>query len=158
MKEIWKDVKGTNGIYQVSNMGNVRKYLPQSNNRGYRVVSINGKLWLVHRLVAETFIPNPDGLPLVNHKDEVRSNNCVENLEWYDPKYNINYGTRTQRTFKPIIAINQDGEITEFESLTSASKALKVSKAAINKAATKGIKVKGNQIYYKFDFYRLNLK
>lgn len=56
----------------------------------------------MHRLVAKAFIPNPDNLPMVNHKDENKSNNCVSNLEWCTNNYNLNYGTARQRIFKTI--------------------------------------------------------
>ena len=113
MKEMWKDIPGYEGLYQVSNLGEVRglkhkgsnkvKTLKQATNkRGYKRVNLskNGKKknYLVHRLVAMTFIPNPDNLPQVNHKDENPSNNNVNNLEWCTSKYNINYGTRNERT------------------------------------------------------------
>lgn len=66
--------------------------------QGYKRVSLtNHKKYFVHRLVAETFIPNPDNLPQVNHKDENKLNNNVENLEWVDNKQNMNYGTRNKR-------------------------------------------------------------
>lgn len=61
-----------------------------------------GKLLFVHRLVAEAFIPNPYDKPEVNHKDEIKTNNCVENLEWMTHKDNINYGTRNERAGKEI--------------------------------------------------------
>ena len=74
---------------------------PYTNNGGYQTVSLckNGtvKIGMVHRLVAETFIPNPNNLPCVNHKDENKTNNHVDNLEWCTPKYNCNYGTRNSR-------------------------------------------------------------
>lgn len=102
MKEIWKNIMGFNG-YQVSNLGRVRslktyKILKQTtNSQGYKTLGLckRSKIstFLVHRLVADAFIPNPDKLPCVNHKDENPSNNCISNLEWCSYKYNINYGT-----------------------------------------------------------------
>lgn len=79
--------------------------LHQSNTTGnYKIVSLckNGKVFtrLVHRLVAEAFIPNPEGLRYVNHKDEDPSNNQVNNLEWCTAEYNNNYGTRKERQAK----------------------------------------------------------
>lgn len=102
MMEEWRAVPGYEGLYEVSNMGNVRnvrrnKLLRLQKNQGYI------RVWLykngiqtglrVHRLVAQAFLPNPDNLPEVNHLDEDKSNNRVENLEFCDRKYNVNYGT-----------------------------------------------------------------
>lgn len=63
-----------------------------NHNKGYKQVCWKGKTYKVHRLVAECFIPNHNNLPMINHKDENKANNCVENLEWCDNKYNLNYG------------------------------------------------------------------
>lgn len=118
MTEEWRDVPGYEGLYQVSNLGNVRsvgrcitdthctrrfsgRRLKQFVNRGYKVVTLSKQGVLkqikVHRLVAEAFIPNPESYPEVNHKDENKANNLVGNLEWCDGKYNSNYGTRIAR-------------------------------------------------------------
>lgn len=104
--EEWKNVIGYEGLYEVSNKGNVRNVrrntlLKLSKNRyGYIQVYLykNGirKGFRVHRLVAEAFLSNPDNLPQVNHKDEDKTNNNVDNLEWCDQKYNVNYGHRTE--------------------------------------------------------------
>ena len=104
--EEWKNIIGYEGLYEVSNKGNVRNVrrntlLRLSKNQGYIQVYLykNGiRTGLkVHRLVAQAFIPNPDNLPCVNHKDETRNNNDVRNLEWCTQKYNCNYGTARQR-------------------------------------------------------------
>lgn len=122
MKEIWVDVKDYVGLYQVSNLGRVKsldRYVNgngmmqlkkgkllklQVSKSGYLYVCLcnNGKekLCRVNRLVAEAFLPNPDNLPQVNHKDEDKTNNSVDNLEWCDNKYNINYGTCIERRSK----------------------------------------------------------
>ena len=121
MEEIWKDIPNFEGIYQVSNLGNVKvldrivnsaiknnskvkrvgKMLKQYNKRNYYQVTltINNKRTYcnVHRLVALAFIPIPDNLPQVNHKDENTFNNCVDNLEWCTAKYNCNYGSRNSK-------------------------------------------------------------
>ena len=99
-KEVWKDVKGYEGLYQVYDFGNVRsldrtinsrsicgRRLKQFNDKnGYKKVVLFKKgshIYIgVHRLVAQAFIPNPNNYPQVNHKDENKSNNCVNNLEW----------------------------------------------------------------------------
>ena len=100
MEEVWKPIKGYEGIYEVSSLGRVRKLatgviLHQRNRGGYRQVALRkdgvGKSESVHRLVAKAFLPNPDMLPEINHRDEDKSNNCVENLEWCDHSYNMRY-------------------------------------------------------------------
>ena len=106
MTEDKKDIKDYEGLYAITRDGNVwsyrsNKFLKPELVRGYYYVSLykegKGKNFRIHRLVAEAFIPNPEGLPQVNHKDECKINNCVSNLEWCDAKYNANYGTRTER-------------------------------------------------------------
>lgn len=141
MKEIWKDVVGTNGLYQVSNKGNVRRdkriLKPIPRNHGYLAVFIydghgNGKQFSVHRLVAEAFIPNPYKLPEVNHLDECKTNNAVENLAWCSHKDNSNYGTRNIRLSEAntngkksrrISQYTMDGEfVAEYPSLHEAER------------------------------------
>ena len=103
--EVWKDVPGYEGLYQVSNLGNVmrdgKKLSPGIGSHGYPsvVLSKGGKTkpYCVHRLVALSFIPNPNNFKCVNHKDENRNNNRVENLEWCSYRYNNAYGTRRVR-------------------------------------------------------------
>ena len=110
MEEIWKPVVGYEGMYEVSNFGRVwsirrklflKEDIDKRKNHHYHRVTLskNGKTEriTVHRLVTQAFIPNPDNLPEVNHKDENPANNNVENLEWCDRTYNINYGTRNKR-------------------------------------------------------------
>lgn len=115
-EEIWKDIIGYEGLYQVSSLGRVRSldrydsnnhFLKgrilklSANGKGYLKVALNSngkaKTYSVHRLVLQSFIPNPDNLPQVNHKDENKTNNNVDNLEWCDNSYNLNYGTRKIR-------------------------------------------------------------
>jgi hypothetical protein len=112
--EIWIDINGYEGLYLISNYGRVKslnylhhgivKILKQGIRNGYSYVTLqkngNIKKEYVHRLVASAFIKNPLNYPEVNHKDEVKTHNCVENLEWCDKKYNCNYGTRNDRISK----------------------------------------------------------
>lgn len=122
--ETWKPVKEFEGVYEVSNLGNVRKLAydihfknekvrhvkthnlkPLLQNSGYYRVALlpkgrKNKLFkskLVHRLVAEAFLPNPQQLPYVNHKDENKLNNNVENLEWCTQSYNMTYNNVNKR-------------------------------------------------------------
>ena len=116
MEEIWKDKKDYEGHYQVSNFGRVKSIkfgkeiiLKQHIRGGYYSVNLskNGilKIFKVHRLVAEVFLPNPNNYKEVNHKDEDKSNNVVSNLEWCDRKYNVNYGSRNKRAAEKLSKI-----------------------------------------------------
>ena len=129
MQEIWKDIKGYEGKYQVSNLGNVKavhyhnggkeKLLKRGNTRGYLTVVLckNGqmKTYRVHRLVAETFISNPNNLPCVNHKDENTLNNNANNLEWCTEKYNNNYGTKKARISETLRQNNLGKPILQYD-------------------------------------------
>lgn len=110
-KEIWKDIKGYEGLYQASNLGRIKslnfngtnkeKILkPRTGNRYYMIALFKDKKrkdLLLHRIIAETFIENKENKPYVNHKDENCFNNSVENLMWVTHKENMNWGTRNQR-------------------------------------------------------------
>ncbi len=160
MNEIWKDIKGYEGLYQVSNLGKVKrlsrimidslgrkiniseKILKPSfttKNNGYYLVKLTknkkSKMYLLHVLVAKNFIPNPLGLPQVNHKDENKLNNSLNNLEWCTVKYNNNYGTKrerlsknhslagTEKTMKKVMQFDKNlNLLNEFNSLSEAAK------------------------------------
>lgn len=166
--EMWKDIKGYEGLYQVSNKGRVKSLTRRVRNKngtslmrgkirtpncrrdGYLQVGLSAKnkviKHLIHRLVAEAFIPNPDNLPQVNHIDEDKTNNNVDNLEWCTHKYNSTYGTTNERQQitlnntpgarkrqqagiermkKPVLQYSLDGEfIAEHESLSAAGRAV----------------------------------
>lgn len=140
MQEVWKDVQGYEDSYQVSNLGKVRskdRYRnvcgggkrfvkgvirkPSVCTNGYLEVLLykdgQRKTVLLHRLVAKTFLDNPENLPEVNHKDEDITNCRVDNLEWCTSKYNANYGTRNarcklgnKRFEKPVNQYSLDGK------------------------------------------------
>ena len=130
--EIWCPIKGYESLYEVSDKGRVKSIgygkerilKPGRNKDGYLLVSLyknREKICYVHRLVCQTFIPNPDNLPQVNHIDEDKENNSVQNLEWCDSKYNNNYGTRNQmvsmKLSKPVLQFTKDGEfVAEWKS------------------------------------------
>lgn len=143
--EIWRDIDGFDG-YQVSNLGNVRSlnYNGTGNvqllkpslsgpNRGYKSISMQVADKVirrnVHRLVARAFIPNPNDLPEINHIDEDGTNNKVNNLEWCDRIYNLNYGNRTQKFSDSksilILQLNLDGTLVkEWKSQTEVARVL----------------------------------
>ena len=114
-----KDILGYEGLYAITSCGKVwsyksKKFLkPQKKRDGYLQVGLckggERKYYKIHRLVAMTYIPNPDNLPQVNHKDENKENNALPNLEWCDGSYNINYGSRNKRVSqtlsKPVFCV-----------------------------------------------------
>lgn len=159
--EIWKDIEGWEGKYQISNKGNVKalnyklkgvpKIMKLSTTRhGYNIVKLSDgsirKDRTVHRLVAEAFIPNPNNKPVVNHIDGDKTNNSVENLEWVTSSENNYHAWKNIRAWneedKNKIRKNQPrikkvrnidtGEV--YDSMNLASKAVGISSASISQA------------------------
>lgn len=140
--EEWRNIKDYEGLYQVSNMGNVKtlKYKgfniekllkPILQTNGYLYVQLykdgNPRIYRVHRLVAEAFIPNPDNLSEVNHINENKTDNRVGNLEFCSHQYNCNYGTGIQRSVekrsKTVYQYTMDGELVkEYPSVNEAAR------------------------------------
>lgn len=150
MNEIWKDIKDYEGLYQVSNLGRVKRVKAGKILKGFKItkgyvgvrLSKNGIVSnkKIHRLVAQAFISNPESKPQVNHIDENKTNNVISNLEWSTAKENSNHGTRNERAGKaisksksiPIIAINiKTGESTEFYGSNECARQLDLSQGNI---------------------------
>ena len=161
MQEEWKDIKGYEGLYQISNNGNVKslgrwidrkckgkkwqeeKILKSLVDKdGYLFVRLckNGKVknFKVHCLVAEAFISNQNNYPCVNHKNEIKDDNRVNNLELCDHKYNNNYGTRNKRVAgklaKKVLQIDKNTNeiISEFQSIMEVQRQLGISLSNIS--------------------------
>ena len=131
MKEEWKDIEGYENYYMISNYGRVKakeklikrsnhtmkkkeKILSLNNNgTGYMVVHLydnkKRKSVTVHKLVAAHFLPNVDNLPCINHKDENKENNRVDNLEWCTHSYNNTYGSHISKVSETKIKNNVGG-------------------------------------------------
>ena len=164
--EKWVDIPCYEGYYQVSSFGRVRtldRYLPATNGgkqlrkgcviqpstmpNGYLMVSLHkgGKSVskYVHRLVASAFVPNPLDLKEVNHKDEDKTNNRLDNLEWCTHRYNINYGTAAKRISiahlkggygkVPIIQLKDGVEVAKYDSAADAERATGICASSIRK-------------------------
>lgn len=147
-EEIWKEIEGYAGLYEVSNLGRVRsldrrvntpggkRVIPgriiktRLNKQGYNIVTLTvnrePRTFRVARLVASAFIPNPDSLPQVNHIDETRTNDTVNNLEWCSVYYNLTYGSRLKRISEsakktPVLMLSNGKKIKAFPSARSAA-------------------------------------
>lgn len=111
---VWVAINGFEGLYEISNFGRVRnrngavlkQRIKRTNCTCYKTVDLwkDGRYYkkYIHRLMADAFIPNPNNLPFVNHKDEDGTNNFIDNLEWCTREYNVNYGTAKERRAKKI--------------------------------------------------------
>lgn len=165
MKEIWKDINNYEGLYQVSNLGNIKsldKIIKQKNKvnqyqkhlykgkvlkkqiqkNGYEVVNLYKEQQmskkLVHRLVANAFISNESNMKYINHKDNNRKNNNVNNLEWCTQKENINYaykkGNKIPPNMKKIFQLNNEERILNiFNSITEAERKTGIKASNISK-------------------------
>lgn len=160
MEEIWKNIKGYEGKYQISNLGRVksieREYIVGNGiyHRRERILkqiydrdkylrvclckNNTKRNYFVHRLVAQAFIPNSNNLPQVNHKNENKSDNSIENLEWCTQIYNVNYGTAMQRASmskcKKVNQYDLEGNfIKQWNSLKEISDTIKLNFKTISK-------------------------
>lgn len=160
--EVWKDIPEYQNYYQVSSFGRVKslertvKSKPSSKHPDGRTITYKEKVLSpmydlsgyqfvqlykqdkfkskrIHRVVAEVFIPNPNNLPQVNHKDENKENNSIDNLEWCTSKDNVNYGTGKYRKVTnniPIAQYTLDGQlVAEYSSASQAAAALNIHQA-----------------------------
>lgn len=158
-QEIWKPVIGYEGLYEVSNFGNVdslnynhtnkrKRRIQREGRGGYMYVNLHkgGKTVTkkTHRLVAEAFIPNPHNLPQVNHKDENKLNNRADNLEWCNSSYNNKYGNRPRKVLdaykrngaivaeRPVVKIDKNGTIVaEYISISEAARSVGVRRESV---------------------------
>ena len=164
--EVWKDIPGYEGLYQVSNHGRVKRgaYIKKTRiaRNGYVLVSLwkdgNEKKCLVHRLVADAFIDNSSGLPEVNHKDENKANNHVSNLEWCTRTYNLGYGTRRERFQKSrgkrVVQYTIDGVfIARYVSAQEAAKQTGIYQSAISNACN-GVYKQANGYLWRYETNR----
>ncbi len=190
--EEWIDIEGYENLYQVSNTGKIKslkrtilyentnqtgisfctrkeceeRILKLSSNRGYQIVALSKdgqrKTYQVHRLVALHFLPNPNNLPCINHKDENKKNNNVDNLEWCTEEYNNNYGTRNTRIveklkekpeyYKPVICYDlQNNYVKTYSSAVEAGKSLGIAASGIT-ACCKLYKGRATAAGYKWKY------
>lgn len=161
MVEIWNDILGYEGLYEVSNWGRIRRngkiLRPRkSGYYGYLSVALskngNERQVLIHRLVASAFLPNPQNFPCINHKDEDKTNNAVDNLEWCDHQYNCNYGTRNERVAekksKPVIQYDLLGNfIEEYKSTHEAERKTRIDNNCISRCCNGKYKTAGGFVW-----------
>lgn len=135
MQEIWKDVVGASEYYQISNLGNIRnkitgEILKPSTSGPYLHIELRygiNKYFSIHRMVAEAFIPNPFNFRCVNHIDENKRNNRVDNLEWCTYQYNCRYGKGALQRNHKVIQYDMAGNALKiWDSMKEASEKLNI--------------------------------
>lgn len=170
--EIWRDIKGYEGLYQVSNLGRVKslahtivrsngwkqtfgeRILKAKNALGYSSVTLcdRGKHRsnYVHRLVAEAFVPNPNGYLEVNHKNEDKRDNRAENIEWCTRQYNLLYGCRGEKSGHSLgretVLVSESGEEIHFDRISRAAEFLGVTTQAVSQARRRNQRTKGYKV------------
>ena len=162
MIEVFRDIPGYEGLYQVSNLGNVKSLGNGDNNNnvgkekmlklrkdkdGYLTVFLYihnyKKSYKVHRLVALAFLPNPNNYPQINHKDKNKSNNNVDNLEWCTAQYNVDYSVS-----KPVNQYTLDGiYIATYKSIKEASRTTGTDQTGIVDCCKGRLKTSGGYIW-----------
>lgn len=152
--EIWADIIGYENLYSVSNLGRIvshqwgkhRILRQRTSHKGYLRVNLskNGqmKTYVVHQLVAKHFLENPQGLTEINHKDENKLNNNVNNLEWCTRKYNVNYGTGIARQrlslYKPVVQYDEKHPfIASYDSIMRACRETGIDRSSISRCCRK---------------------
>lgn len=166
MTEEWRPIVGYEGLYEVSNLGRVRraswKIVHGTDFKGYRRINLTKdgkqKTFLIHRLVAEAFIPNEHEYRVINHKDECPSNNCIDNLEWCTQKHNMNWGTVRERERmnnplrKCVMSIDmKTGEKEYFSSISEAYDSVRSGKRS--GSISEALSGKRKSAYGRFWFY-----
>ena len=166
MAENWKDIDGYEGLYKISDLGNVYSCVTdtllkiQSNGKGYKQIGLvknkKQKTFRLSVLVAKAFVPNPQNKPQVNHIDEDKSNNAAVNLEWCTPKENSNHGTRTRRVaeanMKAVICITTKTvytSVTEAEAKTGAGHS-HISACCLGKRKHAGKTLDGTKLAWEY--------
>lgn len=176
--EIWKDIPGYEGLYQVSNLGNVKSFKCNkeillklnTNNVGYYCIGLSNKNteWFgVHRLVGMAFIPNPKNKPQINHKNNIKTDNRVENLEWCTGSYNALYGYKVGNRTAPwlgkfgakhsrsksVLQFDLNGKfIEEFGGMCEASRKTNTNQCSISRTCH-GKQKLANKYKWKFKEY-----
>lgn len=170
--EVWQDIEGFEGLYQVSTCGRVKSLdrnvprirngkesllhiperilIPKNNGMGYLTVCLQyrnqSKYYLIHRLVAQAFLPNPNNYPEVNHKSENKKDNTISNIEFCDRVYNVNYGTGRKRRQETVNRNNSRGAEKEIVKLSLEGKYIRTYVSSHEAAKDNNIKYQGNII------------
>jgi len=167
-KIIWKDIPNYEGLYQINNFGDIKSFynyrgkgnlLIPKIKKGYYEIGLRKdgerKWYSIHRLVAQTFIDNPNDLPCINHRDENKLNNNVDNLEWCTVAYNNTYGERLKKVSnsnklkKRVIQYSKNREkINTYNSIAEASEKTNTNKTSISKCINKKRKTANNYIWF----------